>query len=573
MKTNSRFRNLYITSVGLLLGFFLFSSSITAKTTKHLLRDAKSTHGMVVSAHPLASQIGVDILKSGGNAVDAAVAVGFSLGVLEPNASGLGGGGFLIVRMAKTGQTAFFDFREKAPGNATEDFFKLDSKGKQILDKRGLNPSAIGGKSIAVPGETAGLLAVLEKYGTMSREKVMIPAIQLASKGVAVSEKLGSLLMEHFEMLDLFPETAAIYLEDGFPKEAGDIIRNPDLAKTLRLIAKKGKDGFYKGEVAKSIVNAVHADGGVMTLNDLADYSVSVRGVLKGHYRGFEIITVPPSSSGGAHLIELLNIMENFDLKKMGLNSADYIHAWSEAMKLVYADRAKFMGDIDFVNIPLEALISKVYATKQFKRINMTLSNLQVEPGDPWAEESGSTTHFSVVDSEQNLVACTKTINHFFGSGITAPGTGVLLNDEMDDFSKNPGEPNSIAANKRPLSSMSPTIIFKDGKPFASLGTPGGKRIITTLALIISSLIDFEMDIQSAIEAPKFNQYQNGDLKMESRIPTIIQSALEKKGHVLSIRKPFDLYFGGAQGITINHKTGEYHGGADPRRDGIARGY
>jgi gamma-glutamyltranspeptidase/glutathione hydrolase len=536
-------------------------------------REARGLHGMVASAHPLASQVGVDILEAGGNAIDAAVAVGFALGVVEPNASGIGGGGLMLIWFADSGEVVFIDSRETAPAAATADMFELDDRGKVIPDARGFNPVVHGGRSVAVPGEVAGLLTALEKFGSMSRIQVMQPAIDYAQQGITVSPVLAGIITENYEALSSFPASEKIYLNDGFPKEAGDTLRNPDLANTLGLIALEGRDAFYHGPVAQSIVDAVQADGGLMTMEDLADYDVSIREPVTSSYRGFEIISAPPPSSGGTHLIELLNIMENFDVEKMGLNTPRSIHAWAEAMKLMYADRAQFMGDSDFIEVPINGLISKQYARDQFARIDMNRVMNGPASGDPWTVESGSTTHFSVVDSQGNMVAYTKTINHFFASGITTPGTGIVLNDQMDDFDKRPGHANSIAGGKRPLSSMSPTLLLEDGKPFATIGSPGGSRIITTVAMLISNLVDFEMDIQSAINTPRINNYQSGPLKMEARIPVDIQNELLQMGHELDIRKDFDLYFGGAQGVVIDQKSGLLHGGADPRRDGKAIGY
>lgn len=536
-------------------------------------REAKGRHGMVASAQPLASQVGVDILEAGGNAVDAAVAVGFALGVVEPNASGIGGGGLMLIWFADSGQVVFIDSREKAPAAATPDMYALDARGKVVPDDRGFNPAVIGGKAVAVPGEVAGLLAALDQYGTMSRQQVMQPAIDRAEMGLTVSPVLASLIAENYEALATFPASSEIYLNDGFPKVAGDTVRNTDLARTLRLIAENGRDAFYTGPVAQSIVDAVQADGGLITLDDLANFEVSFRTPVSSTYRGYDIISAPPPSSGGTHVIELLNIMENFDLEAMGFNTAESIHAWAEAMKLMYSDRDAYMGDSDFIDVPLEGLTSKDYARKQFNRIEMHgVMNLP-EPGDPWTVESGSTTHFSVVDGDGNMVAYTKTINHFFASGITAWGTGVLLNDQMDDFDKRPGQANSVAGGKRPLSSMSPTLILKDGKPFATLGSPGGKRILSTVAMLISDLIDYDMDIQAAIDAPRINNYESGPLKIESRIPADVQDRLRQMGHKLEVKKAYDLYFGGAQGVVIDQRTGVMHGGADPRRDGKAIGY
>jgi gamma-glutamyltranspeptidase/glutathione hydrolase len=535
--------------------------------------DVQGAKGMVASAHPLASQVGVDILRTGGNAVDAAVAVGFALGIVEPNASGIGGGGLMLIRFADSGKVVFIDSREKAPAAATPDMFELDEEGRVKPDERGFNPVAIGGRSIAVPGEIAGLLTALDQYGTMSRIDVIQPAVDRARQGVPVSEVLASIIAANYDTLLTFPASEAIYLTDGFPKLPGETVSNTDLADTLELIAQQGRDAFYTGRVAESIVAAVQADGGIITLEDLASYGASFREPVTGSYRGYQIISASPPSSGGPHVIELLNIMENFDLRKMGFNTPESIHAWTEAMKLVYADRARYMGDTDFTDVPLRGLTSKQYALSQFKRIDMDSVMQSADAGDPWQKDSGSTTHFSVVDSKGNIVAYTKTINHFFASGITAPGTGVLLNDQMDDFDKRPGQANSIAGGKKPLSSMSPTLILKDGKPFATIGSPGGKRIITTMALLISNLVDYDMGIQTAINAPRFNNYESGPLKIEARIPEDVREALELKGHTLDIRKDFDLYFGGAQGVVIDPDTGMLHGGADPRRDGKAIGY
>ena len=536
-------------------------------------REARGLNGMVASAHPLASQVGVDILKAGGNAIDAAVAVGFALGVVEPNASGIGGGGFMLIWFADTGTVVFIDSRETAPAAATADMFELDEKGKVIPDARGFNPVVHGGRSIAVPGEVAGLLSALDKFGTMSRQQVMQPAIDHADNGITVSPVLAGIIAENYEALAAFPASDKIYLNDGFPREAGEILRNPDLANTLRLIADEGRDAFYHGPVAESIVDAVQSDGGLMTMEDLAGFEPSFRTPVSSTYRDYEIISAPPPSSGGTHVIELLNIMENFDVKSMGVNSAQSIHAWAEAQKLMYSDRNEFMGDSDFVDVPIKGLTSKQYAREQFERIDMNTVMDGPANGDPWTLDSGSTTHFSVVDRHGNMVAYTKTINHFFASGITTDGTGIILNDQMDDFDKRPGNANSIAGGKRPLSSMSPTLLLKDGKPFATIGSPGGKRILSTVAMLISDLVDFDMDIQTAINTPRINNYESGALKIEGRIPADVQETLSQMGHKLSVRKDFDLYFGGAQGVVIDQESGMMHGGADPRRDGKAIGY
>ena len=560
-------------TVRVLATAFLLLASAGAAWASTAPRDARGSNGVVSSAHPLASQVGLDILKAGGNAIDAAVATGFALGVVEPNASGIGGGGFMMIWLAENRQAVFIDFRDKAPSGAAADMYELDEEGELKPNEMGFNPAVIGGRSVAVPGEVAGLLLAQSEFGTMSRQQVMRPAIDHAERGVVVSEVLAGMIADNYDTLLSYPATAAIYLSDDFPKQPGELVRNTDLAKTLRLVSEKGSDGFYRGPVAQSMVDAVQADGGSMTLEDLEGYLVSYRAPVRGSYRGYEIISAPPPSSGGVHVIELLNIMENFDLAKMGQGTPESLHAWTEAMKLAYADRAQFMGDSDFVAVPAAGLASKAYARERFSQISLDQAKEDYGAGQPTAGDSGSTTHYSVIDSAGNMVACTKTINHFFGSGITAPGTGVLLNDQMDDFDKLPGKANSIEEHKKPLSSMSPTLLLKDGKPFATLGSPGGKRIISTMALLISNLVDFDMDIQAAIEAPRINNYEDGPLKIEARIPDGVREALAGKGHELEVKKDFDLYFGGAQGITIDPVSGELHGGADPRRDGQAAAF
>jgi gamma-glutamyltranspeptidase/glutathione hydrolase len=551
----------------------LFVSSCATVDVTQSSREAYGSQGMVASAHPLASEVGVNILKRGGNAVDAAVAVAFALGVVEPNASGIGGGGLMLIWFADTGTVVFIDSRETAPAAATAGMYDLDEDGRVIKDSRGFNPAVHGGRSIAVPGEVAGLLTALENHGSMSREAVMQPAIDYAEQGITVSPVLAGIIASNYEALAAFPTSSETFLDDGFPREAGSILRNPNLGKTLRLIAQDGRDAFYRGPVAQSIVDAVQADGGLMTMEDLVNYDVTYREPVRSTYRGYDIISAPPPSSGGTHVIELLNIMENFDVRAMGLNTPESLHAWAEGMKLMYADRAEFMGDSDFIDVPLEGLTSKDYAREQFERIDMNKVMALADAGDPWTVDSGSTTHFSVVDRDGNMVAYTKTINHFFASGITTEGTGIILNDQLDDFDKRPGNANSIAGGKRPLSSMSPTLMLKDGKPFATIGSPGGKRILSTVAMLISHLVDFDMDIQTAIETPRINNYESGKLKIESRIPEDVQDELRAMGHEIDVRKAYDLYFGGAQGVVIDHETGKLHGGADPRRDGKAVGY
>ena len=532
----------------------------------NMMRDARGENGVVATAKPEASEIGIEIMKQGGNAIDAAVAVGFALGVVEPNASGLGGGGFMLVRFAETGEEVFLDFREVAPLLSTDDMFPLDEDGKVIGDVK-----TVGGLSAGVPGEVAGLVMALEKYGTMSLEEVLQPAIDFAENGFLVTENFEGIITDNYDKISQFEDTADIYLNNGLPYQTGDIITNPDLAETLRIIAREGKDGFYKGEIAEDIVRASEATGGIISMEDLANYEVRIKEPVKGTYRGYEIVSAPPSSSGGTHIIQMLNMLENFDMRELGHNTTESLHLWSEVSKMMFADRGQFMADTDFVDVPLVGLASKDYARELVERIDLERASEEVEFGDPYKYESGSTTHYSIMDKEGNMVAVTKTINYFFGSGVTVGGRGFILNNEMDDFNAQPGTSNSVEPGKRPLSSMSPTLVLRDGQPYMTLGSPGGTRIITTVAQIISNVLDHEMDIQEAINAPRmFNM--RGTLALEGRIPQDVLDELEAMGHELDVRDPLAPFFGGAQCI-MREDSGTLHGGGDPRRDGQAAAY
>ena len=561
---SSRFQIVFVI---LLVSVLLFGSWINNSLAQQR-KPAEGTTGMVAAAHPLASKIGVEILQKGGNAVDAAVATAFGLGVVEPNASGLGGGGFILIYSAKTKEVITIDYRERAPLRATPDMYKLAPDGK-VVDAE----TTVGHKAVAVPGTLAGLTLALNRYGTMSLKEVMAPAIRVAEGGYEITPTMNGMMKDNFEKLSKFPEAARIYLKDGLPYEVGDRITLKDLAKTYRLISEKGPDVFYRGEIAEAIEKEMKASGkGLVTKEDLAAYQPVIRTPVRGSYRGYEIVSMAPASSGGTHIIQLLNILEGYDMAKLGHNTSASIHLMAEAMKRVFADRAKFMADPDFVKVPIEGLISKGYADELRKSINEEKAGEKIPPGNPLPFGSGGTSHLSVIDKEGNLVALTQTINLFFGSGVLVPGTGVMLNDEMDDFVPKPGSSNSVEPKKRPLSSMSPTLVLKDGKPFLSIGSPGATRIISALPQILMNVIDHQMDIQQAIDAPRIH-CMTGEIFMESRIPKDVQQALINKGHKLNVRKEMDLYFGGAQAVMIDPKTGIIYGGADPRRDGFAIGY
>jgi gamma-glutamyltranspeptidase/glutathione hydrolase len=539
-------------------------------------RPVKALNGMVVSSDSLATQVGVEILKKGGNAVDAAVAVGFALAVTYPQAGNIGGGGFMVIRMAN-GETVTIDFREKAPMKASENMF-LDENGNFVPEK-----SQVGHLSVGVPGSVAGLLLALEKYGTMSRREVLKPAIELAEKGFIVNEGLANAFKNAFEHFKKFPSTMRYFSKNGQPYSAGDRLVQKDLAKVLKLIRDKGRDGFYKGKVADLIVEEMKRGGGLITYEDLENYQPVLRKPVVGNYRGYEIISMGPPSSGGVCLIELLNILENFDLKKYGFGSSYTIHYLVEAMKRVYADRAEYLGDPDFVQIPLDKLLSKEYAKELASEIDTfyaTPSSRIIRSVSP-TSEGVHTTHYSVVDRWGNVVAVTTTINSYFGSMVAVDGAGFFLNNEMDDFSAKPGAPNqfgllgskanSIQPGKRMLSSMTPTIVLKNGKPFLVLGSPGGSTIITSVLQVILNVVDFGMNIQEAVDSPRIHhQWYPDQIFFERRgLPRDVIENLERRGHNLVERAG---YQGEVQAILID-ENGVKYGAVDPRGYGLAMGY
>lgn len=553
--------------VGLMVSVFTVSNA--ANPDNLYGRHAEGKNGVVAAANPEASKIGVEIMKKGGNAVDAAVATAFAISVFEPNASGIGGGGFMLIRMAKTGKTVVIDYREKAPAKATPDMFVLDENGKVVNDE-----ITVGGKASGVPGTVAGLLTALEKYGTMKRADVMAPAIKHAGEGIIVSKNLEGIIQDNYEKLVKFDAAAAVYLKDGLPYEAGDKLVNKDLAATLTKISKEGKKAFYEGEVAKKIADEVQKQGGLITVEDLKNYTIEEREPVVGKYRDYTIISCPPASSGGTHIVQLLNMVENYDLKAMGDNTPESWHVWAESMKQAFADRAEYMGDTAYVKVPLKGLTSKEYAKELVKKIDFEKAGKDIKIGDPSKYESGSTTHFSVMDKDGNMVAVTQTINYFFGSGVVVPGTGIMMNNEMDDFVPQKNMKNSIEGGKRPLSSMSPTLVLDPkNRPLMTIGSPGATRIIPAVALTISNVIDHGMTIQEAINAPRIAQFQSGKLNAEGRISFESYNKLQEMGHEINMRGTYDNYFGGVQGIMMDYNTKTLQGGADPRRDGQAASF
>ncbi len=531
-------------------------------------RDATGEQGIVSTSKYEASKIGRQIIEEGGNAIDAAVAAAFALGLVEPNSSGIGGGGFMTLYLAETGETQFIDFRECAPAAATPDMWVMGDDGKVVG-----NEMMEGGKSIGVPGEVAGMLYILENYGTMTRQQVLQPTIDLARKGVTVTPTLANDMMDSFDKMMKYPEFGATFLrEDGLPYGVGEIFQNPDYASTLELIAEQGADGFYKGPLAEAIVAANNKYDGLMTMEDLANYQVKVTEPVKGTYRGYEILSSPPPSSGGTIVIEILNILENFDLPGMEPNSAEELHLFSEAFKLAYADRAKYMGDPKYVDVPLAGLMNKEYAKTLAAQIDVEKAAETVEANDPWPYEHVETTHYSIADKEGNMVSVTKTVNGIFGSGVCVDGYGFMLNNEMGDFDFGPDKPNSIAGGKVPLSSMSPTVVLKDGKPAFVLGSPGATTIISTVAQVISKVIDHGMTMQEAVDAPRIKGFKENTIDYETRIDQAVIDKLVEMGHICNPLEEWNRSFGSVQAVLYG-EDGVLQGAADPRRDGKALGY
>jgi gamma-glutamyltranspeptidase/glutathione hydrolase len=552
----------------------------------------RGAHGMVATDEELASRAGVEILQRGGNAVDAAVATAFALAVVEPAAGNIGGGGFMLVRMAD-GRTSFLDYREVAPGKATRDMYiKPDGKLDEVA-------SVIGYKSVAVPGTVAGLELALKKYGTMKLPDVMAPAIRLAENGYPVGAKLAHEFAEEKKYLQQFSVSSRIFLKNGEMFKAGETLRQPELAATLKRIAKNGAAEFYRGETARMLVSDMAALGGLIAMDDLAQYQPKVREALRAKYtidgHSWEVLSSPPPSSGGVAMIEALNMLKNVPLK--GWDDLDSVHMVAETMRRVFADRAAYLADPDFAKVPVDGLVSGCYAKELASMIDPkhASSSKTIHAGEPHVcgEEASSsapveislndgphTTHFSVVDSTGNAVASTTTLNNGYGSHVTS-SAGFLLNDEMDDFTTQPGVPNAlfgliqsdanaIAPGHRPLSSMTPTILSRDGKLSFVTGSPGGPTIISAVLLTVINWMRLEMDAQAAINAPRFHhQWIPDRILMEQQFPASIEQGLNAMGHATKRRG----HIGLVNAIGIDSQTGERLGAADPRDEGSAVGY
>ncbi|MGL4033351.1 gamma-glutamyltransferase [Kosakonia cowanii] len=532
--------------------------------------------GMVASVDEAATRVGVEILKEGGNAVDAAVAVGYALAVTHPQAGNLGGGGFMMIR-TKEGKVTAIDFREMAPAAATRDMF-LDEQGNPDSKKSLTSHLASG-----TPGTVAGFSLALEKYGSLPLKKVVQPAIKLAKQGFTVNDALADDLKTYgSEVLPNHDTSKAIFWKEGEPLKKGDKLVQANLAKSLELIAEKGPDGFYKGTTAEQIAQEMSKNGGLITKEDLANYKAVERTPVSGDYRGYQVYSMPPPSSGGIHIIQILNILENFDLAKYGFGSADAMQVMAEAEKYAYADRSEYLGDPDFVKVPWQALTSKAYAKSIAEQIdvNKARPSSQIRPGKLEPYESNQTTHFSMVDKEGNAVAVTYTLNTVFGSGIVAGNTGILMNNQMDDFSAKPGVPNvyglvggdanAIGPGKRPLSSMSPTIVLKDGKTWLVTGSPGGSRIITTVLQMVVNTIDYGMNVAEATNAPRFHhQWLPDELRVEKGFSPDTLKLLEQKGQKVAVKASM----GSTQSIMVG-PDGTLYGASDPRSvDDLTAGY
>ncbi|MCL4116955.1 UNVERIFIED_CONTAM: hypothetical protein GTU68_012363 [Idotea baltica] len=524
-------------------------------------------NGIVASQHALASEAGLEILKKGGNAVDAAVAVGFSLAVVLPRAGNIGGGGFMLIHSPEKNETKALNYREMAPLNASRDMY-LDKDGN--VDNKLIKASY---QASGVPGAVAGLVQALESYGTMDLDEVIAPAIRLAEKGFPVTYDLSDLLKDYEQRLKKWPASAEIFYKGDDYYEPGDILIQSDLAWSLKQIAKHGPKAFYGGEVGKRLVADMGKNNGLITLKDLEAYEVETVEPIWGEYRGYQIASMPPPSSGGVHIIQMLNVLEGFPLSYLGHNTAETIHLMTETMKLAYADRSEHLGDPNFWEVPSDWLTSDEYALEQRSGINrfLTRSSDDIKPGKPNDYESNETTQFTVIDAKGNVVTNTYTLNFSFGSGIVAKGTGILLNNEMDDFSAKPGvanafgllggEANSVQPKKRPLSSMTPTMVFKDGKPYFATGSPGGSRIITTVLQIVLNIIDHDMNVAEASHAPRIHhQWYPDKLFIEKGINYDTQSLLRNRGHIIQQIGSM----GSTQTIMI--KDGLLFGASDPRR-------
>jgi gamma-glutamyltranspeptidase/glutathione hydrolase len=578
MKTNKAelFSNCLRTYLAVILSIFIINQINISGASQPF----KSKNGMVVSASKIASKVGVEILKAGGNAIDAAVAVGFALAVTYPYAGNVGGGGFTVIHL-QDGTNTTIDFRERAPFTAYRDMY-LDKDGNVIE-----NMSLEGATSVGVPGSVAGLIYALEKFGTMKLAKVIQPAIDLAENGWALESQDVESFYKFLEVFSKYPSSLKIFTYNGVPYKEGDLFKQPELAWTLKQIRDEGRDGFYKGKVSDLFIQQMMDMGGFITHADLEKYYPVEREPIVGSYREYKIISMAPPSSGGIALIQLLNILENFDIEKDEWGSSSYIHRIVEAMKYVFTDRTYHLGDADFYPVPVNRLISKEYAKTIFDKIGENaVPSIQIYEGDTLIFiESTETTHYSVYDSSGNAVSVTTTLNSAFGSKVVVDGAGFLLNNEMNDFSEKPGVPNqfgllgtnanAIEPGKRMLSSMTPTIVLKDDNPFIILGSPGGSMIITTVLQVLMNCIDFNMNIQEAVDVPRIHHQWMPD-KIYFEKFAINKDAMEnliEMGYDFSDLSDRIKIIGLVQGIMIDQNNHTIYGASDSRANGSAEGF
>lgn len=574
-------KNLVSLKIGLLFQLLVLDIPLsiaypTISSQRDMVTPVKANKGIVVTDNNLATQAGLTVLTQGGNAIDAAVTIGLVMAVTYPQAGNIGGGGFMLIYQAQTQQVIAIDYRETAPAKAHQNMF-LDQDGH-------VNPqlSRFSHLAVGVPGTVAGLALALEKYGTFSLAQTLAPAITLAQEGFVVSKALSESIKQHLPKNHSSSTPNIFFNASGKVYEPGERLVQKDLAKTLTLLAKAGTSAFYRGQIANLIVAEMKTHGGLITKDDLANYRAIIRSPVPGSYRGYEIYSMAPPSSGGVHIIQILNILEKDDIKSLGHNSVATIHLLSEAMKRAYADRSKYLGDPDFVKVPIAELISKRYATQLRATINPTkaTASTAILPGTLPSYESDETTHYGVVDKVGNAVSNTYTLNFAFGSGIIVPGAGFLLNNQMDDFSAKPGVPNAfgliggkanaIQARKRMLSSMSPTIVLKAGKPFLVTGSQGGSRIISTVLQVIMNVIDHDMNIQEAVNAVRIHhQWLPDELNVEEGLSLDTSQLLTQMGYKIVVKPTM----GSAPSILIAPTRKIYFGAADPRKNGLALGY
>jgi gamma-glutamyltranspeptidase/glutathione hydrolase len=530
------------------------------------IRDAKGFNGVVASANPYATKIGLDIMKNGGNAIDAAVAVSFTLGLVEPNASGPGGYGTMLIHDVNKKEQAFLDYMGSAPAALTQEIY-------ETYDKKSTEPDRRTGKAALVPGAVDGWLKALDTYGMMTVDEILAPVIELAREGYEISPHSVAVLQDSYMNLLIHDETARVFLNEGLPYENGDIVKNEDYAKFLETIAEKGRAGFYEGPVAESIVKAVQETGGLMTMEDLAHYESKWREPIRIDYRGYEVVTAAPPSAGGVPLLESLQIIENADLATMEQNSVELLQLIEESLKYAHADRYNLVGDPDYVSIDTEGLTSESYAKYLFdNKIQQDQPSEDQKVASYSDYESPSTTHLTIMDKDGNMVSMTNTISLYYGCSLVPDGLGFALNSGTFNFSRG-YEVNEVMGGNRARTTIAPTVVLKDGETYMAVGTPGGSRIPGTVLQVLLNVLDYKMGIQEAIEQPRIHNTNKGSLYVEGNMPETVKTKLEEMGHQLSIKGEMDSYFGGVHAIIRDQATGEMHGGADPRRDGKALAY